>query len=53
MGLVAVRTVREPSFRLSEKVQLLKKSATEDSRLADEDGILIMLIAFVLKQNLH
>lgn len=53
MGLVATRRVREPGFRVSEKVRFLKKSAAEDNRLSDNDGILIMLIGFVLKQNLH
>lgn len=53
MGLVAVRRGRQPSFRVSEKVRLLKKSAAEDNRLSDEDNILIMLIGFVLNQNLH
>lgn len=33
--------------------RLLKKSANEDNRLSDEGGILIKLIGFVLKQNLH
>lgn len=48
-----MRRVGQPCFRVFEKVRLLKKGAAEDNRLFDEDGVLIMLIGFVLKQNLQ
>lgn len=53
MGQKTVSTVCEHKFRVSEKVWLLQKRAAKENRLFEADSILIMLIGFVLKQNLH